>query len=139
MTTIADLEARLADLHIQTAQTPLFNPVFQLGMELSRSLEAGTITLDTFEGLVAELECEGLRARAARLRRLVGPMAPGENAARLRALAASACARGVHRAPDLPSYKGAVGIGGGGGEHWRPVARNGLRRACRARHDHARL
>lgn len=86
MTTVADLEARLAELHVQTAQTPLFNPVFQLGMELSRSLEAGTITLDTFEGLVAELECEGLRARAARLQRLVGPMSAQENAARLRAL-----------------------------------------------------
>jgi phosphoenolpyruvate carboxylase len=86
MTTVADLEARLAELHVQTVQTPLFNPVFQLAMELSRSLEAGTITLETIEGLVAELECEGLRARAARIQRLVGPMAPDENAARLRAL-----------------------------------------------------
>ncbi|MBM3594888.1 MAG: phosphoenolpyruvate carboxylase [Alphaproteobacteria bacterium] len=87
MTTIADLNARLAELHVQTSQTPLFNPVFQLGLELSRQLESGALSLDAIEGLVAELECEGLRARAARLQRLVGSMASEENAARLRALA----------------------------------------------------
>ncbi len=49
MTTVADLEARLAELHVQTSQTPLFNPVFQLAMELSRRSGSGHITLDTFE------------------------------------------------------------------------------------------
>ncbi len=87
MTSVADLEVRLGELHIQTSQTPMFNPVFQLGFELSRDLESGRLTLDDIEGLVAELECEGLRARAARLRRLVGPMPVGENDASLRELA----------------------------------------------------
>ncbi len=87
MTTVADLEARLAELHIQTSQTPTFNPVFQLGLELSRKLESGEMSLDNFETLVAEMECEGLRVRAGHLQRLVGPVTPGENDARLRTLA----------------------------------------------------
>mgnify|MGYP001180977015 CR=1 FL=1 len=62
MSLSADLAARLQDLHSRTAETPLFNPVFQLGLELSRQLESGDLSLDQVEKLVAELECEGLRA-----------------------------------------------------------------------------
>ncbi len=83
MTAVADLEARLQELHKRTAETPLFNPVFQLGLELSRKLESGEMSLDDIERLVAEMECEGLRARAARLDRLVGPIPPEENVTRL--------------------------------------------------------
>jgi phosphoenolpyruvate carboxylase len=75
MKTIADLEARLGDLHQRTRETPLFNPVFQLSLDLSRALEGGEISLDDVAGLVAALECEGLKARAGRLRRLLAPPA----------------------------------------------------------------
>jgi phosphoenolpyruvate carboxylase len=71
--TVADLEQRLKELHPRTAETPLFNPVFQLGLELSRLIEADTLSLDRIEALVSELECEGLKARATRLNRLVAP------------------------------------------------------------------
>lgn len=81
------LVARLQELHSRTAETPLFNPVFQLGLELSRQLESGDMTLDHIEPLVAELECEGLRARAARLVRMLAPMALTDNDERVRALA----------------------------------------------------
>ncbi len=87
MTNVADLEARLKDLHVRTAETPLFNPVFQLGLELSRKLESGELTLNDIEGLVAEMECEGLRARAMRLDRLVGPLDEGENHQKIEAVA----------------------------------------------------
>lgn len=87
MTGVADLDKRLQELHLRTAETPLFNPVFQLGLELSRKLESGTLSLHEVEGWVAELECEGLRARAAKLNRLVAPVDPAENEARLRDLA----------------------------------------------------
>ncbi|WP_374410848.1 phosphoenolpyruvate carboxylase [Novosphingobium colocasiae] len=85
--TIAGLDARLQELHKLTAQTPTYNPVFQLGLELSRKLESGEMGLDAVESLVSELECEGLRVRAARLDRLVHPMPPADNDARIDAAA----------------------------------------------------
>ena len=41
----SDLSTRLRELHAFTAQTPLFNPVFQLGLDLSRDLEGGKKSL----------------------------------------------------------------------------------------------
>lgn len=86
MNTVAALRERLQRLHERTAETPLFNPVFQLSHDLSRQLEAGALGLDGIEAMVAELECEALQARAARLRRLVAPTDAGQNLARVSAL-----------------------------------------------------
>lgn len=77
--TIASLEERLQELHAFTAMQPLFNPVFQLGLELSRGLESGTLSLDNLDNLVAELECDSLQARATRLVRMVGPVDAAAN------------------------------------------------------------
>ncbi len=74
MKTPADLAARLDELHRRTAETPLFNPVFQLSLDVSRRLEGGAINLAEVDALVGALECEGLKARAEHLRRLVGPL-----------------------------------------------------------------
>jgi phosphoenolpyruvate carboxylase len=71
--TVAALVERLAVLHQRTAETPLFNPVFQLSLDLSRELESGALALRDFEALVAELECTALKSRAGRLRCLVEP------------------------------------------------------------------
>ena len=79
MTQISDLHDRLRELHQRTSETPLFNPVFQLGLELSRELEGGAMSLDQLEGLVEELEGEGLAARATRLTRLLSPVDPAAN------------------------------------------------------------
>ena len=76
MTDVQSLKDRLQELHKRTAETPLFNPVFQLSLELSRQLEEGSLSLDATDGLVAELECEGVQARAVRLNRLVSPVEP---------------------------------------------------------------
>jgi phosphoenolpyruvate carboxylase len=73
MKTVAALDARLGELHQRTRETPLFNPVFQLSLDLSRALEGGEISLDDMAALVAELECDGLKARAGKLRRLLAP------------------------------------------------------------------
>jgi hypothetical protein len=43
MKTVAKLRDRLRKLHERTAETPLFNPVFQLSHDLSRELENGGI------------------------------------------------------------------------------------------------
>ncbi|MEN9717319.1 MAG: hypothetical protein RIQ99_197 [Pseudomonadota bacterium] len=86
MTLSARLNARLQELHARTAETPLFNPVFQLGLELSRELETGKLGLGDLAALVNELECNGLLARAARLNQLVAPVDPAENDARIAAL-----------------------------------------------------
>jgi len=87
MSEIAALDKRLQELHGQTAEAPLFNPVFQLSHELSRRMEKGDLSLDAVEALVAELECEGLSARARRLNRLVAPVAAEANLARVKAMA----------------------------------------------------
>jgi phosphoenolpyruvate carboxylase len=87
MSELEALHARLQELHPRTAETPLFNPVFQLGLELSRRIECGDLSLEDVAALVAELECEGLQARANRLARLVAPVALEDNAARLSAIA----------------------------------------------------
>ena len=44
-----DLRDRLQELHALTAQTPLFNPVFQLSLDISRELEGGAIDLTATE------------------------------------------------------------------------------------------
>ncbi|MGE3692543.1 MAG: phosphoenolpyruvate carboxylase [Novosphingobium sp.] len=87
MTSGSDLRQRLAVLHERTAESPLFNPVFQLSLELSRKLEAGDLSLDGIGALVAELECESLQSRASRLVRLLAPVDPDENRKRLGSLA----------------------------------------------------
>ncbi|WP_298191833.1 phosphoenolpyruvate carboxylase [Novosphingobium sp.] len=86
MDTVDTLRNRLQELHARTAETPLFNPVFQLSHDLSRRLESGALDLSAMESLVAALECEGLQARAARLRHLIAPTDPADNLARLAAL-----------------------------------------------------
>ena len=50
MTLLSQLDARLKELHQQTAQTPLFNPVFQLSLELSRRIEKGELPLNAIAG-----------------------------------------------------------------------------------------
>lgn len=77
MKTIAQLEARLADLHQRTRETPLFNPVFQLSFDVSRALEGGEISLDDLTSLVEQLECDGLTTRAHKLRTLLASPTPG--------------------------------------------------------------
>lgn len=83
MKTVADLTARLSELHQRTRETPLFNPVFQLSLDLSRRLEGGELTLSDLENMIAQLECESLKTRAIQLRGRVGPVAPKANAAAL--------------------------------------------------------
>ncbi|AKM09159.1 phosphoenolpyruvate carboxylase [Croceicoccus naphthovorans] len=78
---IAALHDRLRDLHGRTRETPLFNPVFQLGLEFSRDLESGDSSLADIDALVSALECEGLLARAQKLDRMLAPMAAAENLA----------------------------------------------------------
>jgi phosphoenolpyruvate carboxylase len=80
------LKSRLNALHRQTAETPLFNPVFQLGLELSREMERGEMTLDAAAALIEELGCEALQSRAQRLHALVAPVALTDNAARFATL-----------------------------------------------------
>ncbi|MDP4538610.1 phosphoenolpyruvate carboxylase [Qipengyuania sp. DY56-A-20] len=79
MKTAADLSARLAQLHERIRETPLFNPVFQLSLDLSRQLESGDMTLEDCAALVEELECVSFQSRAERLRSLVAPVSRDDN------------------------------------------------------------
>ncbi|MGN3975159.1 phosphoenolpyruvate carboxylase [Tsuneonella sp. SYSU-LHT278] len=83
MKTVADLVERLRVHHRQTADTPLFNPVFQLSLDLSRELESGKLGLGGLGAMIAELECSGMQSRAERLRRLVEPTQAPETLAAL--------------------------------------------------------
>ena len=85
----AALSERLQALHARTAESPLFNPVFQLSLELSRAIEGGALSLEDVSGLVAELDCESLQSRARRLLRLLSPVALADNHAVFRKLAAA--------------------------------------------------
>jgi phosphoenolpyruvate carboxylase len=82
-----NLSERLEELHQRTSETPLFNPVFQLSLDLSREMESGGLSLGGVEALVAGLECESLQARA---RKLVGLLAPMDQLANLTAFRALA-------------------------------------------------
>ena len=84
--TLEALSNRLRDLHQRTHETPLFNPVFQLALDLSRAIEAGEMSLDQVGALIDELMTQSLDARAERLRNLV---APADNAPRMARLVAT--------------------------------------------------
>ena len=81
MKTVSDLLARLEELRERTNETPLFNPAFQLSLELSRLIEGGALSLEEIAAMIAELECDALQSRAGRLRRLVDPVVPEVNLA----------------------------------------------------------
>ena len=65
--TVEALSERLRVLHRRTRETPLFNPVFQLSLDLSRKLESGELPLARLGGMVEELVGRSLDARAGRL------------------------------------------------------------------------
>jgi phosphoenolpyruvate carboxylase len=94
MTLSTDLQNQLKTLHQQTAQTPLFNPVFQLSLDISRDMESGKRTLSDIEALVSDLECEAMQSRAARLQHLLAPVDLEQNKSRLRALIAASAQQG---------------------------------------------
>ena len=87
MNTNQALRDRLQELHGLTKQTPLFNPVFQLSLDVSRELESGALTLGAVGGLVSDLDCEALQSRAKRIARLLAPVLIDENLERLREIA----------------------------------------------------
>jgi phosphoenolpyruvate carboxylase len=77
--TTASLRDRLQELHSFTAMTPLFNPVFQLSLDVSREIESGALPLSDVTGLVRDLECEALQSRAGRIHNLLGPVQIADN------------------------------------------------------------
>ena len=83
--TLASLSDRLRVLHRQTRETPLFNPVFQLSLDISRKLENGELDIGQLAGLVDELEAQSLDARASRLKKLLRPDRAGERLTQLSA------------------------------------------------------
>ncbi len=81
-----DLSTRLRDLHNLTSENPLFNPVFQLGHELSKEIEAQSLSLSDIGDLLSDLECESLKGRANRLIKLLTPLDKQANLDRFTAL-----------------------------------------------------
>ena len=83
MTKIADLNARLQEMHALTSHAPLYNPVFQLSLDLSRQIEGGELGHKGLNALVSELECDALQSRATKLQRLLAPVSFADNDAAL--------------------------------------------------------
>ncbi|MBV7256272.1 phosphoenolpyruvate carboxylase [Pacificimonas sp. WHA3] len=69
----ASLNTRLGDLYDRTRETPLFNPVAQLGFELSRALEEGTIDLGALSAAIDAMSAAAFSDRADRLHAFVRP------------------------------------------------------------------
>lgn len=88
LSTTSNLRARLRQLHLQTAETPLFNPVFQLGHDISRQLEGGQLSLAHLAALVDDLSQEALNSRSRHLNQLLSPMEETENLQRWQAILA---------------------------------------------------
>lgn len=85
---VDELLERLRDLAQRTAETPLYNPVFQLCHEISRKLEDGAIDLDEVSRWIDDLYARSLDRRAARLGRLLvgeGEAEPATDLAAFRA------------------------------------------------------
>ncbi|MGB3721279.1 MAG: phosphoenolpyruvate carboxylase [Pacificimonas sp.] len=61
------LTARLDQLYDRTDETPLFNPVAQLGADISKALEADTVSLGDIAALLGELDARAFDGRAKRL------------------------------------------------------------------------
>lgn len=76
------LREALARHHRLTSQTPLFNPVGQLGFDLSRDLEAERISLTGIETLARQLEASAFHARAAQRHAFLAPVGIEANTAR---------------------------------------------------------
>ena len=83
MKSVSELLDRLQENHRRTAETPLFNPVFQLSLDLSRLLERGEMSLEDCEKLICELERHALGRRAERLRCMVRPTEDEDEIARI--------------------------------------------------------
>ncbi len=75
----ATLASSLRDHHARTAETPLFNPVFQLSFDLSRALEGRQVSLEDLDTLLSALERDAIASRAKRLAAMLGPMEEAEN------------------------------------------------------------
>lgn len=78
---------RLSELYDATRESPMSNPIAQLGFELSRKLESGKLGLDQFDESTQDLVQDAFLERASRLHDLLAPTGAEENEARLSALA----------------------------------------------------
>ena len=88
------LMSRLAELYDGTGESPMSNPVAQLGFELSRKLEAGALGLDELDESTQVLVQEAFLTRASRLHDLLAPTEPTANEARFSALATASAKNG---------------------------------------------
>ncbi|MEO1043280.1 MAG: phosphoenolpyruvate carboxylase [Pseudomonadota bacterium] len=66
------LETRLLALRGELETDPLANPVRRLGYELSKAIEAGVLSLDDTEDLIAELSCQAVSQRRAEAKSYLG-------------------------------------------------------------------
>ncbi|HEV7369111.1 phosphoenolpyruvate carboxylase [Arenibaculum sp.] len=85
----AELLDELGRLSAGTRDDPFSNPVLRLALDLSRRIEAGTLSYGMLEQLIQHLAAQGFVGRAARLGAYVGEADPERNARRLHGLVRS--------------------------------------------------
>ncbi|MBL8631020.1 MAG: phosphoenolpyruvate carboxylase, partial [Rhodospirillaceae bacterium] len=91
---IATLRQNLAQYHALTSQTPLFNPVGQLGFDLSRKLESSNVRLSDIAGLADALEKTAFADRAKKRHDFVAPVGVAGNVKRFREIVQASAATG---------------------------------------------
>ncbi len=94
---IPGLTDRLKALYAQTGESPMSNPVAQLGFELSRKLEGNALDLASFDLTIGNLERDAFRRRAKHLGGLVGPVDPVANRKKIRGLARKSADTGFQK------------------------------------------
>lgn len=95
-----NLTSRLGELYNHTSESPMSNPVAQLGFELSRKLEADDINLGQYAAAIEDLERGAFARRAGILHEKLSPTNEAENSKSIAKMARASAQAGYKQFSD---------------------------------------